>query len=423
MDIAEFHSFTAEAGVYLAVVAVLMCFSALMSGSETALFSLGQTQLERLRRSDKPSDHTIPKLLDAPDSLLATVLIGNNLVNICIVIIANNIINLLVTFNSAGWEFAVKTVIVTFILLLFGEIMPKIFAAYNPLRFARMAAPVVLALRPVFKPVAWLLLQSKGKIKSRKASISIDELSDAMEVTRNQSDEERQMLSGIVNFVNTEAGEIMQLRMDVVALDITAGFEQVQKTIIESGLSRLPVYEGNIDTIRGVLYVKDMVPFIGKEDGFAWHEHLRRAYFVPEHKKINDLLAEFQTEHVHMAIVVDEYGATQGLVSLEDILEEIVGEITDELDQAQPTFYERLNENTYIFEGKAHLGDLEDVLGLEEDYFGEAGAKCETVAGLVLELRRDFLKKGESVASRGITFTVTALDGRRIDKVKVVVKR
>ncbi len=423
MNIAEFHSFTFEAGVYLVFVAVLLCFSALMSGSETSLFSLGQTQLERLRRSDKPSDHVIPRLLDAPDSLLATVLIGNNLVNICIVILANNLIDLLAAFHSAGWEFAVKTVIVTFILLLFGEIMPKIFAAYNPLHFARLAAPVISFLRPIFKPLAWLLLRSGSKIKSKKGPISIDELSDAMEVTRNQSDEERQMLSGIVNFVNTEAGEIMQLRMDIVSLDMEWGFDRVQKTIIESGLSRLPVYEGNIDTIRGILYVKDMVPFIGLEDGFEWHKHLRRAYFVPEHKKINDLLAEFQAEHVHMAVVVDEYGATQGLVSLEDILEEIVGEITDELDQAQPTFYERLNENTYIFEGKAHIGDLEDVLGLEEDYFGEAGARCETVAGLVLELRRDFMKKGESVASRGITFTVMALDVRRIDKVKVVVRR
>jgi gliding motility-associated protein GldE len=423
VHIISFHPFTAEAGVYLALVVVLLGFSALMSGSETSLFSLGQTQSERLRRSDKPSDHAILKLLDSPDRLLATLLIGNNLVNICIVILANNFINLLSEFHSAGWEFAVKTVVVTFILLLFGEIMPKIFAAYNPLRFARLAAPVVLFVRPVFHPLTWLLLRSKSSIKSKKAPISIDELSDAMEVTHNQSAEERQMLSGIVNFVNTEAGEIMQLRMDMVALDIEAGFDQVQRTIIESGLSRLPVYEGNIDTIRGILYVKDMVPFIGREDGFAWHEHLRRAYFVPEHKKINDLLAEFQAEHVHLAVVVDEYGATQGLVSLEDILEEIVGEITDEEDQAQPTLYERLNENTYIFEGKAHIGYLEEVLGLGEDHFGEAGSRCETVAGLVLELRRDFLKKGESVSSHGVAFTVTALDGRRIDKVKVVVKK
>ncbi len=423
MDIADFHPFTIAAALYLVGIAALLLFSALMSGSETSLFSLSQTQLEGMRRSNRPADHAILRLLNDSDRLLATVLIGNNLVNICIVILANNLINLLVEFHSVGWEFVVKTIVVTFVLLLFGEIMPKIFAAYNSLRFARTAAPVVGILTPVFKPFAWVLLRSSSKFKQRKDNISLDQLSDAMEVTHNQSEEERQILSGIVNFVNTEAGEIMQLRMDIVALDMEAGFGAVQRTIIDSGLSRLPVYEDNIDTIKGILYVKDMVPFIGRGDDFRWQEYLRKAYFVPEHKKINDLLTEFQTHHVHLAVVVDEYGATQGLVSLEDILEEIVGEITDESDQAPPTFYERLNENTYIFEGKTHIGDLEQVLGLDEDYFGQAGSQCETVAGLVLELRKDFLKKGESLVSRGVTFTVTALDGRRIDKIKVVVDK
>jgi gliding motility-associated protein GldE len=410
------------AAVYLVLAVVLLMFSALMSGSETSLFSLTPTQIDRLRRRNHAADQAIFKLLEQPERLLATVLIGNNLVNIAIVVVANDAIDLFVRFNSAGWEFAVKTVVVAFVLLLFGEIMPKIYAAYNPVKFARLASPVVMALRRVFAPLAWLLMRSSSRFARRgKANISIDELSDAMEVTQNQTEEERQMLSGIVNFVGTEAGEIMKLRMDVVALDMKEGFDAVKQTIIGSGFSRLPVYEENIDNIRGVLYVKDMVPFIGEGDDFGWQEHLRKAYFVPEHKKINDLLGEFQTNHVHMAIVVDEYGGTQGLVSLEDILEEIVGEITDESDREQPTFYERLNENTYIFEGKTHLGDLEEVLGLEGDYFGQAGAECETVAGLVLELRRDFLRKGESVAARGITFTVTALDGRRIDKVKVVV--
>lgn len=414
----EGEAFTLVAGLYLGLVVVLLMCSALMSGSETSLFSLTRVQLDKLRKGD-----AIHRLLDDPDRLLATVLIGNNLVNICIVILANGIINQLVTFTSTGWEWTFKTVVVTFVLLLFGEIMPKIFAAYNPLRFARLAAPIILGLRPVFAPVAWLLLRSSGRFRQKKAAISIDELSDAMEVTQNQSDEERQMLSGIVNFVNTTAGEVMQLRLDIVAVDVEMNFEQVKEIIINSGLSRLPVYEENIDTIKGILYVKDMVPFIARGADFAWQEHLRQVYFVPENKKINDLLTEFQTARVHLAVVVDEYGGTLGLVSLEDILEEIVGEITDESDQAPPTFYERLNENTYIFEGKAHLGDMEEVLGLGDDYFGEAAAQCETVAGLLLELRRDFMKKGESIAARDLKFTITALDGRRIDKVKIVVKR
>ncbi len=400
-----------------AFLVIMLSFSALMSGSETAFFSLGRTQIDRLKKSD-----IIVRLLEQPDRLLATVLIGNNLVNIGIVILSNGIIDRLMDFRSAGWEWTFKTVVVTFVLLLFGEIMPKIFSAYNPVRFARLAAPAIAALRPVFSPFAWILVRSSSRIRQKKSAISIDELSDAMEVTRNQSEEERQMLSGIVNFVNTTAGEIMQLRIDIVSLDAESDFEAVKAKIISSGLSRLPVYDENIDNIRGILYVKDMVPFIGCGADFAWQEHLRAAYFVPEHKKINDLLTEFQTEHIHFAVVVDEYGATQGLVSLEDILEEIVGEITDESDQAPPTFYERLNENTYIFEGKAHLGDMEEVLGLDDGYFGDAEARCDTVAGLVLELRRDFLRKGESVSSRRVTFTVM-LDGRRIDKVKVVVSK
>lgn len=397
---------------------MLVC-SALMSGTETAMFSLSKTQMERMRRRGRARDERVLALLAEPHNLLATLLIVNNLVNVAIVLVINAAMNMLITFHSAGWEFAVKTIIVTFVLLLFGEIMPKIFAAYRPLRFARMSAAVVAAVKPVFQPLAWLLTRSGSGFKHKPQAISLDELSDAMEVTQNQSEEERQLLSGIVNFAGRSAAEVMQLRMDIVALDIEAGFDDVQKTIIESGLSRLPVYEDNIDNIKGILYVKDMVPFIGQSGDFAWQEHLRRAYFVPEHKKINDLLTEFQTNHVHMAVVVDEYGGTQGLVSLEDILEEIVGEIADESDIAQPSTWERVGEGAWIFEGKAHIGELEQVLGVGEDFFGAAGGRVETVAGLVLELRRDFLRKGESVSSHGVKFTVAALDGRRIDKVRV----
>ncbi len=396
-----------------------------MSGSETSMFSLTQTQLDRMRKRDASSDRAVFRLLADPEGLLATVLIANNFVNICIVILANNAIDILAVFNNAGWEFAVKSIVVTFILLLFGEIMPKIYAAYNPVGFARLAAGPLLFIRPILRPVSWLLVRSGSKFNEkasrRRGNISIDELSDAMEITRIQTEEERQMLSGIVNFVNTEAAEIMKLRPDIVALGMDNDFRTVRHIIIDSGFSRIPVYAENIDDIKGVLYVKDMVPFIGEGDDFAWQEHLRKPYFVPEHKKISDLLGEFQNSQVHMAIVVDEYGATQGLVSLEDILEEIVGEITDESDRLPSDFYQRLGENTYMFDGKTHLVDLERVLNLEEDYFEEVCGGSETLAGLMLELKRNFLKKGESVSSKGITFTVNALDGRRIDKVKVVV--
>lgn len=397
------------------------------SGSETSMFSLTQTQLDRMRKRNSASDQAVFKLLGDSEGLLATVLIANNFINICIVILSNRAIDLFVTFNSAGWEFAMKSVIVTFILLLFGEIIPKIYAAYTPEGFARMAARPLLVIRPLLKPLSWLLVRSGSrfneKASRKRANISIDELSDAMEITRIQTEEERQMLTGIVSFVNTEAAEIMKLRPDIVALDMEDDFAAVKRVIIGSGFSRIPVYAENIDNIRGILYVKDMVAFIGEGDDFAWQGHLRKPYFVPEHKKINDLLGEFQNSKVHMAIVVDEYGATQGLVSLEDILEEIVGEITDESDYLQADFYQRLDENTYIFEGKTHLVDLERVLDLDEDYFEEMCGGSETVAGLMLELNRNFLKKGESVASKGITFTVNALAGRRIDKVKVIIDR
>lgn len=406
----------------MVIVIVLLFCSAMVSGSETAMFSLTHTQIESIRKRNSNTDHAIVKLLAMQDYLLATILIVNNLLSICIVIVANYVIDTVMAFDSLGWEFAVKTVVVTFMLLLFGDIMPKIYAAYNPLGFSRIVAVPLLSLKSVMKPFSWLLIRSSSRLNDtvarRKVNLSIDELSNAMQITKNQTQEERQMLSGIVKFVNTEAGEIMKLRMDVVALDVTTDFSAVKRTIINSGFSRIPVYAETIDNIKDILYVKDMIPFINEKDDFEWQRYLHKAYFVPEHKKINDLLEEFQAKRIHLAIVVDEYGATQGLVSLEDIIEEIVGEITDESD-IKTTFYQKIDDHTYIFEGKTHLFDLERVLGLDEDYFADVSGGSETLAGLLIELKRDFLKKGESISAKDVNFTVTALDGRRIDKVRV----
>lgn len=411
----------------LALVIALLCISAFVSGSETAFFSLSPADINKIKANPTRANNTVLRLMSMQDYLLATILITNNLVNICIVILSNAVLDIVMSFNTLAVEFVVKTVIVTFLLLLFGEIMPKIFSAYNPLKFARFAAVPLMGLKHLMKPFAYLLIGSgnviNNRLASKKSNISIDQLSDAMEITTDHTDEERQMLSGIVGFVNTEAVEIMKLRMDIVSLDITADFATVKKTFIESGFSRIPVYEDTLDNIKGILYVKDMTPFIGQSDDFYWQSHLRKAYFVPEHKKINDLLEEFRSHKVHMAIVVDEYGGTQGLVSLEDILEEIVGEITDESDIEEPTYYKKLDDDNFVFEGKTHLSDFEKVLGLGEDYFSELCGGTETVAGLVLELKHDFLKVGESIESKGVKFTVQALDGRRIDKVKIKVDR
>lgn len=415
--------FETQTAVSLVVVALLLCMSAGVSGSETAFFSLSPSDMAKLKKSESPADKAILKLLDRQDYLLATILIVNNLVNICIVILSSSAIDKIMVFHSTVWEMVFKTVIVTFLLLLFGEIMPKVYASYHQLRFARATSRALGVAVKVVKPFAYVLIKSGGVINERlsrkKAQISIDELSDAIEITSGQTEEEKQMLSGIVSFVNRDASAVMVLRMDIVALDISVGFDRVKSTIIESGFSRIPVYEDNLDNIKGLLYVKDMMPFILKEDDFEWQQHLRTPYFVPENKKINDLMEEFQTQKMHMAIVVDEYGATRGLVSLEDIMEEIVGEITDEWDSLQSTFYKQVDDNTYMFEGKTHLADFIKVMGLGDDYFEEVDAVVETLAGLLLELKRDFVRKNEKISYGRFSFRVKEMDGRRIDKIEV----
>lgn len=404
------------------ILLVLICLSAFASGSETALFSLSPSDIQSIKERNGKSDKAILKLLSMEDYMLATILIINNLVNIIIVILSNNIIDSLVEFTSAGWNFVVKTVLVTFILLLFGEIIPKVAAAHYPLKFASIIAVPLLSLKSVFKPLSWILVKMGERFNKRAArnhtNISMDELSDALEMTQNQSQEEKKMLSGIVEFVNTDVEDIMQPRLDITAVNVEWGFDRVKRTIVESGFSRIPAYHDTIDNIEGILYVKDMLPFINEGDGFNWWQHLRNPYYIPEHKKINDLLEEFRSNKVHMAIVVDEYGSTLGLLSLEDIIEEITGEITDESDKDE-TFYKKIGENRYIFDGKTHICDFLDVAGLPDDTFDDVKGQAETIAGLMLEIKRDFLKRGDSIISHDVRFTVESVEKRRIDKVKV----
>lgn len=423
LAILHFLPFDASTILWLAALVLLLVVSALMSGSETALFSLSPAQLGEVKKGRSRADRAIAELLDDQDYLLATILIVNNLVNICIILLANKIIDSLARFASGGWEFVVKTIVATFVLLLFGEIMPKIYAAYNPLGFGRLVAPMQIVLKRVVRPFSWVLIHSGGGVSRllsrKKAGLSIDELSSAMEVTRDQSEQERQMLSGIVNFVNTDARQVMRPRVDIVAVDIDQKYSAVKQLIIDSGISRIPVWEESIDRIRGILYVKDVIAHIDRDDDFQWQTLLRKPYFVPEHKKINDLLEEFRASRVHLAIVTDEYGSTLGLVTLEDILEEIVGEITDESDGRQGENYTRLDEHTYLFDGKTHLSDMLRVVGLEEGFFDEQRGGAETIAGLMLEVKRNFLRQGESLTIRGIGFTAKSIEGRRIEQVRV----
>ena len=409
----------------LVITIVLLCLSALMSGSEAAFFSLTHREKQQMEENGDSRDHAILRQLENVDRLLATILIANNLVNICVVITSSRFIDMIMGIDSLTVEFIIKSVVVTFLLLLFGEILPKVFSQSNPYNFSRMVIYPIKVISVLVSPISYILVRTGGKISrmaSRNAEISMEELADAVDMTDGSSKEEKKMLSGIVNFVNTEVEQIMRPRIDIVALDIKTPYEQVKQLIIEAGYSRIPIYDEDLDNIKGALYVKDLLPHIHCGDEFGWQQLIRKIYFVPEHKKIDDLLHDFQENKIHIAIVVDEYGATQGLVSLEDILEEVVGEISDESD-VDESFYERLNANTYLFDGKTHIIDFERVIDLGEDIFEDVQGRAETLAGLMLELRRDLVKKGDVVEAHGMRFTAEKMDGRRVDKIKVVISK
>ena len=421
-DIVIYNGITTQTAVHIVVTVVLLLLSALASGSETALFSLSHNDVRAIRERGTAAGEAVMKLLGDVDLLLATILVLNNLVNICIVILTAGIMDAMFCFLRL--EFLFKTVVVTFLLLLFGEIIPKVLSQSMPVKFSLVVAQPLLAVRWLLRPLSAVLVRTGNRISSLAShnnEISMDELADAVDMTRSDSTEEHNMLEGIVNFVNTEVEEIMKPRVDITAVELTDGYQEVRRTIIESGFSRIPVYDDDLDNIKGMLYVKDLMPYIGAGDEFGWQQLIRKPYFVPKNKKINDLLVEFQARKVHMAVVVDEYGSTLGLVSLEDILEEVVGEISDESD-VDESFYTRIDEKTYLFDGKTHIGDFERVLKLDEDAMSDVKGRAETLAGLLLELKRDFPRKGDTVRTHGMRFTVDKLDGHRIEKIKVEIQ-
>ena len=421
MDFVTYLGCTPQVIFKMMVEVLLIMVSAMMSGSEAAYFSLSPADMRRLRRSDSMASDAVLRLLSKPDMLLATILVVNNLVNIAIVVLSTDIINTMFEFKR--FEFLVNSVLVTFLLLLFGEILPKVFAQSSNLRVAMVFAQPLLLLRWLCYPLSYVLVRTSGRIGDKvmqyNNDISIEDLADAVDMTNTGSTEEQKILSGIVNFASREVEEIMRPRMDIVGVEQTMQFEEVKQVIIRSGYSRLPVYADSIDNIKGTLFVKDLIEHAKRGNDFGWQSLIREPYMVPMHKKINAVLEDFQNDKVHMAIIVDEYGATQGLVTLEDILEEVVGEISDESD-VEESFYQRLNENTYIFEGKTHIVDMLRVLNLEDELFEDVQGRAETIAGLMLELNRNFLKKGDELESHGVRFIVTALDGRRIDKIKII---
>lgn len=404
------------------VCLVLLMISALVSGSEVAFFSLTRNDMESLSDKRDMASRTVVTLLKDVDRLLATILIVNNLVNICIVILTSNLIDSLFIF-SGFYDFLFKTVVVTFLLLLFGEIMPKVFSQSNPVKVARAFSQPLRLFSWAVYPFAVVLIRMSSRISrlaSKNTELSIEELADAVDLTQTASQKERQMLSGIVNFGNTEVVEIMHPRVDITGVEWTSSYEEVKRLIVDSGYSRIPVYDDDLDNIKGILYIKDLLPYIGNGDDFGWQQLLRKPYFVPEHKKIDDLLKDFQQQKIHIAIVVDEYGSTQGLVSLEDIMEEVVGEISDESDEEE-RLYEKIDDHTYIFDGKTHIGEFERALGFEEETFADVEGHAETLAGLMMEIKSDLLRRGDEVTAHGVKLIVDKMEGRRADKIKVIV--
>lgn len=404
----------------------LLLVSGFASGSEIAFFSLSPNDLNELDEEKSDSDIAIKKLSEDSERTLATILITNNLVNVTIIMLFGYFFSHTISFGDAWWlEFLCMTVLLTFLLLLFGEIMPKVFAGQQPLRFCRSAAGGILFFRKVFYPFASIVMSS-GKlagmvVHKENHVLSVDDLEQALELTDKEDiKEEQRMLEGIVRFGDETAKEIMTSRQDVVDLDFKSTYKEVLQCIVENNYSRIPVYQDNSDNIRGILYIKDLLPHLSKGGNFRWQSLIRPPYFVPETKKIDDLLREFQENKVHIAIVVDEFGGTSGIVTLEDILEEIVGEINDEYDEDEKS-YMRINANTFVFEGKTLLSDFYKILKLDDNIFEEVEGDADTLAGLLLEIKGDFPKLHEKVIYNDFTFEILEMEERRISKIKVIV--
>lgn len=406
------------------VCAVCALFiSGFISGSEIAFFSLTPTQCEELE--DTPRGEGVLALLRKPERLLATILIANNLVNVTIVVLCNFALGPIFAGMSAVWSFILQTVLLTFLILLFGEILPKLYANSNNLAWAKMAEGGLTFCSKIFYPLSSLLVRSSvivNKVVTKKQEeITTDDLSQALEIANVGAAENKDMLEGILKFGDTTASEVMTPRVDVTGLDIDLTFDEVMKVVIDSGFARLPVYENSMDNIQGVLYSRDLLPHIGAADPeFKWQSLMREPYYVPESRMIDDLLEDFRSRRVHLAIVIDEFGGTQGIVTLEDVLEEIVGDINDEYDEEEQT-YRRLPDNTFVFDGKTLLNDFFRATELDEEDYADVTEDCETLAGMLLAIKGDFPKDKESIVYGRCRFLVLSVTQHRIASVRVKV--
>lgn len=412
--------------IAIVLAGLLLLVSGFASASEIAFFSLSPSDLSTIEEGKHPSDKKINNLLGDSERLLATILITNNFVNVTIIMLCNIFFMNVFQFHSPIAEFLVLTVALTFLLLLFGEIIPKIYSAQKTLAFCRFAAPGIQLFRSIFYPLASMLVRSTSFLNKhvvrKNHNISVDELSQALELTdKNELSDESNLLEGIIRFGGETAKEVMTSRLDVVDLDIRTPFKDVLKCIVDNAYSRIPIYADNRDNIKGVLYIKDLLPHLNKGGNFRWQSLIRPAYFVPETKMIDDLLRDFQANKIHIAIVVDEFGGTSGIVTMEDIIEEIVGEIRDEYDDEERT-YAVLNDHTWVFEAKTQLTDFYKITKLDEDTFDEVAGEADTLAGLLLELKGEFPSLHEKVTYDRYEFEVLEMDNRRILKVKFTIR-
>jgi gliding motility-associated protein GldE len=411
---------------FIGIFALLFC-SALVSGAEVALFSLSQKDIDVTLQENVSKGKIISELLEKPKKLLATILVANNFINIGVVILFSFVgENLFAAVTSPVLKFILEVIVVTFLLLLFGEVLPKVYASRNNIRFAKLIAYPIAALdkllSPLSLPMRSATIYLHNKLGKQKTNFSVNQLSQALELTDSDetSSEEQKILEGIVSFGNTDTKQVMSPRIDIFALEIEESFSVICPKIIEKGFSRIPVYRDNIDQIEGVLFVKDLLPHINTSE-FEWKTLLREPFFVPENKKLDNLLKDFQSMKSHLAIVVDEYGGTSGLVSLEDVIEEIVGDISDEFDDENINF-SQIDDKNYLFEGKINLKDFYRIIEVDEELFEIKKGEAETLAGFILEILGNFPKKNQKISFENCLFTVEAVDQKRIKQIKVTIE-
>ena len=411
--------------ISIIVLIGLLVTSALISGAEVAFFALKPQELNKINNEKSRRAKLIKNFLSRPKKLLATILIANNFANVGVIILSTYISDSLFDFQGSElMQFLIQIVVITFLLLLFGEVLPKVYANNKAVSFAKFMSLPLSFLEKIFKPISSILISSTRiidrKIKNNIHNLSVDDLSNALELTsdENENKDEKKILEEIVKFGNTDVKQIMRSRIDITALDYKSTYTDVLKTIEKTGFSRIPIYQDSFDLIKGILYIKDLLPYLNKGENFKWNKLIREVFFVPENKKIDDLLKEFQEKKIHLAVVVDEYGGTSGIVTLEDIIEEIVGDINDEFDD-DDIIYSKLDNKNYVFEGKTTLKDFYRIINISGENFEQKKGEADSIAGFIIENTGNFPEKGQKINFENYTFSIESVNNRRITRIKV----